>query len=337
MKKLFLIVLLIVIAAGGFWYAGLRSSFKKNLNLSEEQDYVVTQGSTLYSVARDLDEKGIIEDADTLIWLHRLEKGGTIFAGTYLLAPSMTVNDLYGVLTSGETQSDEVTVKVIEGWTLVQIADALVEAGLAQDSDAFLELASDAGPFKQEFSILADIPAGQGLEGYLFPDTYRFFADASLDDVIRKMVDHLETQVTSEMRAAAEARGMDLHELMILASIVEKEVRSEDEMRTVAGIFTNRLEIGMALQADSTVNYITSSGRARSTLEDLQIDSPYNTYKHAGLTPGPISNPGLRAIQAAVNPADTEYLYFLTDLSGDVYYASTHDQHLYNRRYLDQE
>src|SRR5690606_18130272 len=166
MKKLFLIVLLIVIASGGFWYAGLRSSFKETLNLSEEQDYVVAQGSTLYSVARDLAEKDIIPDADALIWLHRLEKGGTIFAGTYLLAPSMTVNDLYGILTAGETQSDEVTVKVIEGWTLVQIADALVEAGLADNAEAFLELASDAAPFKSEFSILADIPAGQGLEGY---------------------------------------------------------------------------------------------------------------------------------------------------------------------------
>jgi UPF0755 protein len=177
------------------------------------------------------------------------------------------------------------------------------------------------------------------LEGYLFPDTYRFRADVSAQEIVDTMISTLKRRIAEQGIVLPESgvfeNGLTTHELITLASIVQREVLLPEEMKVVAGIFYTRMQIGMALQADSTVNYITGKKDPGVTLSDSRIESDYNTYVVLGLPPGPISNPGIDAIVATLEPTDTDYLYFLTSPEGEVHYASTFDGHISNRQYLD--
>lgn len=327
-----LLGILIVAAAGAaFWYFSLLNSFDQKILAAEKIRFTVGEGSTLTLVARQLEERGLIQDSDKLVWLDRLEGPGTLFAGDYELMPDFTLRDLYRAVTTGDALSDERVITIVEGLTLDEIGQVFAEEGAVDSADTFVTAASSGlKRFTSQYEFLSSLPQGASLEGYLFPDTYNFFRDATVDDVIHKMLKNFEKKVESP-------EGTSLHEAIILASIVEAEVPHPEDMKTVAGIFTNRLNEGMALQADSTINYITRSGRARSTLDDLEIDSPYNTYKYSDLPPGPISNPGLNAIKAALNPAQTDYYFFLTDKAGRIYYAETLAEHNENRQYLDRE
>jgi len=334
--RLFILLLLITVPIW-LWYNSLTNSFEETISVDDELFYIVEDGSTLNSVAADLQEKGVIEKASSLKWLSRLEGDTTIFAAAYALTPEMTVREVYEAITQGKAFSDEVQVTIIEGLTLDQIGDQFEEAELVA-SDVFVTAASSGlKRFTNTYSFLADLPAGATLEGYLFPDTYRFFKDAEVDDIIKRMLDTFDARLTSEMRIEIAKSGRSIHEVVTLASIVQDEVRTEDQMLVVAGIFQNRLDAGMMLQSDATVNYITRSGRDRSTFEDLEIDSPYNTYKYAGLPPGPIGAPGSQALLSAVAPEKTDYFFFLTDKAGRVYYGETLADHNYNRQFLNNE
>ena len=186
-----------------------------------------------------------------------------------------------------------------------------------------------------EDEILMGIPADQGLEGYLFPDTYRFRSDATSAIVAETMLLTLKRRLAENGIAIPRnlifEGGLTLHEIITLASMVEREVRTPEDMKLVAGIFYTRMKIGMALQADSTVNYVTGKSDTAVSLEDSRVDSPYNTYQNLGLPPGPISNPGMNAILAVLEPTDSDYLYFLTTDDGDVVYAQTFDEHVANK------
>jgi UPF0755 protein len=337
MKKLIVLILIALVLLGAGWLVFSRS-FDQQLTITEPVFFVIPQGSTLTSVANDLEEKQIIKSADTLLWLNRLEKAGPVLAASYEFPPEYTIRDLYDAIITGDSISDEVQVTFREGLVITEMADLLVEARLISDPQEFI-LATSNGidRFVSQFSFLESIPEGQDLEGYLFPDTYRFFADATVDEIILAMLRNFDAKFTDEMRASIANSDKSIHELVTFASIVEKEVRSIDDMKVVAGLFQNRLDIGMLLQADSTIGYITRSGRDRSTFADLEIDSPYNSYKYAGLPPGPISNPGINAIIAAINPAETDYLFFLTNrTSGQVYYGRNLAEHNRNRElYLE--
>jgi UPF0755 protein len=169
--------------------------------------------------------------------------------------------------------------------------------------------------------------ATNNLEGKLFPDTYRFLPNATAQQIVNAMVQNFERRIQS---AGIEVSDRDL----IIASIIEREVRGLEDMKLVSDIIRKRLEIGMPLQMDSTVNYITSRKTPSISLADRDIDSPYNTYKYAGLPPGPIANPGLNALIATKNPTPNRYFYFLTNPQGKVFYAETFDQHIANRVHL---
>ena len=329
------IILIIAAAVAPFlWY---RSVAATPINLSGEETTIfqVESGQTLIDVAGALEREEIIDKASNLLWLNRIQGLGAIQAATYQFEAGMSLQDLYEAVVYGTHLSPEKQATLIEGYTLEQIAQVLFGKTIIASDDAFVVAASTGiDRFQEAYPILEDIPDGQGLEGYLFPDTYRFFDDSTIDEIILRMLANFDDKLDNQMRQAIVDSGRTVHDVLTLASIVEREVRSPDEMRTVAGIFQNRLDIGMALQADSTVNFITKSGRARSTTEDLEIDSLYNTYRYPGLPPGPISNPGLNALQAAIFPEETDYLYFLTDEAGKVYYAETFEEHQSNRQYL---
>ncbi len=334
-KKLAALVILIAVVGLVWFFRGQRAH-----TLGDKPAYyTVKVGASVSSVAQDLQERGVIPSAFHFKLLARLKGNKPIMAADYQFNPGISLSELYQDLVEGKSISNERQVTLVEGWSIVQMADALAQAGVIADAASYVKAATEnTERFNTDYPLLSTRPEGATLEGYLFPETYRFFPNSEADTVIRKQLTTFSNLFDGElggMMAAAAKSGRTFHDIIILASIVEKEVRSPEEMKLVAGIFANRLEAGIALQADSTVNYITSSGRARSTYDDLEIDSPYNTYKYPGLPKGPISNPGLSAIEAAAAPADTDYLYFLTDEAGKVYYAKTLDEHNRNRaKYL---
>jgi UPF0755 protein len=199
-----------------------------------------------------------------------------------------------------------------------------------------LELVRSGGDFDHDF--LADRPEGvTSLEGFLFPDTYEFPSDATARDVIARMLDTFGQRFTPELREQARAQGLTVYQAVTLASIVEREAVLPEERPIIASVFLNRLRAGMHLNADPTVQYALGyQGEGHGwwkrplLLEDLEVDSPYNTYRHVGLPPGPICNPGLAALEAVVNPADTRYLYFVAnDVAGDGshVFAETLEEH----------
>ena len=183
--------------------------------------------------------------------------------------------------------------------------------------------------------MLKDKPSFVSLEGFLFPDTYRIYRDSSSEEMIKIFLANFEKKISPEMREKFTAQKRSVFAVIIMASIIEKEVRGDEDRRLVSDIFWRRLEKGMPLQADSTVNYVVGENNPSSTAEDLAFNSLYNTYKYPGLPLGPICNPGLSAIVAAIDPVSNANWYFLTDKTGAVHYAKTLEEHNRNKmKYL---
>lgn len=239
----------------------------------------------------------------------------------------------------------QVSWRAIEGWTIADIASDLEKRGLITEKDFNFGLKSvlSSYDFLGELKDFTFKPSS--LEGYLFPDTYFVAAKPTAKSVIQKMLDNLDGKVTAEMRVDIAKQDRSIFDVLTLASIIEKEVGRntttisaldlqalQEERETVAGIFMNRLRIGMALQSDATIGYITKKNNPQASSADLLIDSAYNTYKYRGLPPGPISNPSLSAIKAAIYYKETDYLYFLTKKDGTAVYAKTLEEHNVNKR-----
>lgn len=242
----------------------------------------------------------------------------------------------------------ESQLTILEGWTVNDIGAYLEKQGLTKESD-FVN--SEKQFDYSKYAILASKPKNADLEGFLFPDTYRIFTpsaqnptstDAS-SQLIVKMLNNFSAKFTPEMQAQSAKQKMSVFEIVTLASIIEKETghnaatqlqkeKLDQERKIVSGIFYNRLNINMALESDATVNYVTGKNDPSPLIVDTQINSPYNTYKNRGLPPGPICNPSLSSIMAALYPAETDYLYFLNDSQGLTYYAKTYEQHLLNKQ-----
>jgi len=247
---------------------------------------------------------------------------GRAMPGEYQLRTHWNYRAIAQALAMGPPRG-EVKLTVVEGWSLESISTLLASYQVTMPTTIPNEL-------RQTYPFLADLPKTASLEGYLFPDTYRVYADQLPQGLIKKQLDEFAERAPA-LADEAKRQGRTLRDVVILASIVEKEVAKPQDRAIVAGIFLNRLAIGMPLQSDATVNYVTHGGRARPTLNDLQADSAYNTYLHKGLPPGPISNPGDAALNAVLHPTPSEYTYFLTDDLGKTYFAKTFEEHQRNR------
>lgn len=315
----------------------------------EEKLFTVTPGWSTKQVAKSLDDEELINKALFFkLYIYFKKQGSNIQAGNYILSNKMSIREIAKVLTSGRVVNNQVKFTVIEGWTLSDISQALRDAGILKNQS--LNLVPTA--FGDEFPYLLDQPQKySSLEGYLFPDTYFIAKDAKPEDIAKKMLGNFDRKITPEMRNNIERQGRKIHDVVIMASIIEKEVgrnlkkgtklsqaeieKLKEERRLVAIVFYNRLAIGKALESDATVTYITGSKSNRATLEETKINNPYNTYKYPGLPPGPISNPSLDSIAAAIEPAETDYLYFVTAPDGTAYFAKTLEEHIENReKYL---
>lgn len=255
-----------------------------------------------------------------------------VHAGRFAVAPGTPVRELYLLLTDGADL--ELQITMIEGWTLKDFEAHLVSRGLVTEADMALALSDPA--LKTRYTFLEGIPAGVDVEGYLFPDTYRFFSDATAADMVDRLLREFETRVVVARESEIVASGYTLHEVVTIASLLEREVRHPEDMAMVSDVIRKRLKVGIPLQLDATVNYVTGKNEPGVSLADTQVDSPYNTYKYLGLPIGPISNPGDAAFNAALNPQENPYYFYLTTPDGTVVYARTNEEHVQNKaRYLE--
>lgn len=342
-KAVFVLLLIAILIVGYFLYA-INS---KASSSSDKVNFVVTSGQGLKAISLNLEKNGLVKHRIAFeVYEYLTGKHTKIQAGVYELSKNMSAIQLSGVLQDSAKSVYDVK-RVREGATLKDVADDFYGTGNSMEKTLFVAaLAARA----QTYDFLGEKPVTKSLEGYLFPDTYFFAKDAKPADIINKILDNTSKKITPEIRQDIKSQNRKIFDVITLASIVEKEVgrntanlsatdlrKLQEERETVAGIFINRLAIGMPLQSDATVTYITQKKDPSASLEDTKIDSPYNTYKYKGLPPGPIGNPSISAILAATDYIKTDYLYFLTDKSGVAYYAKTLDEHNANKaKYLGQ-
>jgi UPF0755 protein len=237
-------------------------------------------------------------------------------AGTYRFEQPEHLLAVVRRLTAGDYGIEPVRVVFLEGSTAYEMSKKLVDVLGVEETKRFVEIA-------------------QPYDGYLFPDTYAFMPDTSARDVVRTLRQTFEER-TAELHTRADAEGLDWNQIITMASIIEEEVRTYEERRLVSGILWNRIEEGMPLQVDASFSYLFGKASDEVTLDDIATDSPYNTYKHKGLPPTPITNPGLTAIEAALDPEETNYFFYLSGRDGKTHYARTYQGHLHNKAlYID--
>ena len=274
----------------------------------------IPRGATLAEAARLLEEGHVVRSAHAIKIATYLFGGGTnIDAGDYRFPSPINALRIAYAITVGNFGRSFIRVTVPEGATVREIG-ALFALGTftAFDYDAFLA-------------------AAKAREGFLFPDTYLFASAVTSDEVITTMQKNF-LQKIGQLEPLIQSSGHSLADIVIMASLLEKEARSNETRRTIAGILWRRLEIDMPLQVDAVFGYIRGADTYSPSLEDLKIKSPYNTYLYPGLPPGPIGNPGLAAIEAAATPIASPYLYYLTDTHGIMHYSLTYEEHLKNKR-----
>jgi UPF0755 protein len=283
-----------------------------------DQVFIVKEGSSLKEVAGDLETRGLITNKTLFVlWTRVKGYGKDIRAGEYSLSSAMAPVQLLEILRKGLVILYPVTIP--EGFTRDQIADALAAKGLA-DKKRFLELTRDKTLLRQ-YGI-----SGPTFEGYLFPDTYHFSRGMPTSAVLDTMVKRFK-QVVSPLVDKSQGTGMKFEEVVILASIVEKETGKPEERPLIASVFLNRLRLGMRLESDPTVIYGIENFDGDLKKKDLTEKTPYNTYVIHGLTPGPIANPGLESIKAVMEPARTDYLYFVSKNDGSHYFSKSLSEH----------
>ena len=283
----------------------------------------ITAGMSTGEIADQLEEKGVINSSLKFRILSRLRGyDDKMKPGTYIFTTDMSYEEVFIKILSGEKYI--VTLTIPEGFDVKQIAKRLYESDLA-DKEDFLKAAKDFTPYPYMKKHLHVFFAA---EGFLFPDTYEIESDASVEEILQILADEFDRKLTPEMREKAEQMNLSIYDLITLASLVEREVRYPEDRAVVAQVFLKRLQMKMPLQTDATLQYLMDTPKEDVSIEDTQINSPYNTYQHEGLPPGPIASPGLESINAVLNPADTDYLYFVADRSGHNHYATTYEEHM---------
>lgn len=314
MRTLFKLVLLVILAcAAWFCWAALLP-----VTPAQTTFFLLRPGWSTRHIARDLKKQGIIRSSTAFLLVDYAKGLRTLKAGEYKFEAPASTFGVWRRLTQGDVYAR--TVVVPEGYNMFDVAKAVEDAGLGPASDFLIAAKSDT-------FLLKDIdPSAKSLEGYLFPDTYQFTRINTSHEIAAAMV--------HRFRQEAQKIGLlgqpDIHRIVTMASIVEKETSDPKERPLVAGVYYNRLNRNMTLAADPSVIYAALLvGRYRGTIyaSDLQFDSPYNTYKFPGLPPGPIADPGLASLQAAMHPAQTDYLYFVSDNNGHHRFARDLEEH----------
>ena len=326
-----LIILGAVGAAGGYLYQAL---YVPNATAEESSVFEIRPGQGLRSVAEELQAQAYISSSLAFElyarfqgWEERLQ------AGRYLISDRMSSVEILEKIVSGDAVFDEMIITIPEGWSLADIELYFETLGLfSKEEFAQAAVMQDA---YDDFWFLAPLQDDTILDGYLFPDTYRIFSNSTPISIVRRMLTNFGNRLSPQILETLETQDRTLHELLTLASIVQKEA-PEGDMEEIAGVFWNRLRDGWNLESDATVNYVLGTKKLQPTFADTEVDDPYNTYRYPGLPPGPIGNPGMDAILAALDPAEHDYYFFLHKPTRETVFSRTFGEHLAaKRRYLD--
>lgn len=329
MKRFIIPILLItfLIFGGIYWWNQNNKPVSTNESL---QSFIIPKGYSASQIGNKLEDQNLIKSSFAFKFYAQVtSKSKKIQAGEYLLSPSFSLFKVVSQLTSGPVEE---WVTIPEGLRREEVVEKYISA-LKRN-----EVAAEV--FRQDFLAIT-----VGKEGFLFPDTYLFPKTVSASIVANKMLSTFDSKISAQMEADINASEYSLEQVITLASVIERETREDEERPAVAGILFNRLEIGMGLQVDASVQYALATTECRVgtmcdwwpvlTREDMSINSSYNTYKYAGLPPAPIANPSLSSIKAVIYPTDSTYLYYLHDGDGEIHYAKTLEGHNENiRKYL---
>ncbi|NLJ78309.1 MAG: endolytic transglycosylase MltG [Tissierellia bacterium] len=290
----------------------------------------IPEGASSKRIANILKERGLIRNELIFQIVVRMnDMSANLKAGLYSMDTGMDIDDIIQVLSEGGKNKNVSKVTIPEGYEIRQIADELSEMGMI-DREKFLELTSNKEYFEDDYPFLKQLDAGSGLEGYLFPSTYEFYADSTEDDIIRRMLDQFQQVYEENIEEYMDTVDLSLNEVMTLASIIEREAKRDDERELISSVFYNRLKQGMLLQSCATVQYALEERKEELSDKDTRIESEYNTYINKGLPPAPIASPGKGSMIAAIRPADGDYLYFRTkeDGTGAHVFSRTYSEHL---------
>ncbi|MCD6163666.1 MAG: endolytic transglycosylase MltG [candidate division Zixibacteria bacterium] len=281
---------------------------------------VVNRGETVYDISYKLYKIGAISSEFNFVLFSKIfGHSRKLKTGRYAIEPNASFADIFEILTTGSAIPYNVTIQ--EGLTVEKTAE-LLSGKLLFNKDDFIK-ACGSRTLLDSLSIPTD-----DLEGYLFPDTYNFFYDESPRQVVNKMLNHFFASIPDSFEAKAKRHGLDIYEAVIMASLIESEAMIDSERPMISAVYHKRLKIGMRLQCDPTVIYALGGLNRPLYRRDLKLDSPYNTYKYYGLPPGPICSPGKASLEAAVNPAAGDYLYFVAKGDGSHVFSKSNRDHI---------
>ena len=328
-----LVALALVVGLGCFWY--YNDSLKAvNHQKTETVQVTIPIGSSSKDIARLLKSQGLIKNADIFSFYMKAKSVNGLQAGHYDLSPSMDADTIIATLQKGGKPIEvdvDTKLTVVEGMQLEQIAQMVEENTPIKAAD-FLATANDASfieELKSQYpSLISGLDGVEGLkyklEGYLYPATYDYIAGTN---VIKQMVGKMNLEYQN-LKEDMGNTSLSFHQILTLASIIEKEGVTDEDRKLISGVFYNRMNNDMPLQSDITVLYALGEHKELVSIKDTEVDSPYNLYKHTGLGPGPYNSPSLSAIQAAIYPTASDYFYFVADIeTGNVYYATTLEEH----------
>jgi len=320
-KDILLLTLLLSFIGSVFLWSDIYLSLNPNSN--KVINFVIQKGEGAKEVSIKLKKEGLIRHS-SIFRVYVLFSGVSkkLQAGQYGLSSSMSISKIAKKIANGEIKKEKLTI--LEGWDLKDIGQYFESQGVCSQKE-FIDLTKK--DLSEGLDFLKDKPKDLNLEGYFFPDTYEIIPGTAPENIIKRILSNFDEKLTLELREEITRQKKTIFEIIIMASMIEKEVKTLADKKIVSGILWKRLEIGMPLQVDATVNYITGKNDPSVSLSDIVIDSPYNTYKYYGLPLGPISNPGLDSIIAAIYPKKTDYLYYLSTPLGKTIFSKTFKEH----------
>ena len=321
-----IVILLLII----FAFICFEVYYPLNSTSHETVTYTAKKGIGDAQIASDLQKLGVIRSSSFFRFYVIISlQHSSMQAGKYSFSPRMSIYQIAKKMAAGDVIKNQLVI--LEGWTIKDIGSYLESKGICSQADF---IASANKDYSNEFSFLKDKPKDVSLEGYLFPDTYQVADGDTCDDIVLAMLENFDKKLTPSLRSQITKQKKSIFDIVTMASMLEKEVRTLSDKKIVSGILWKRISVGMPLQLDSTVNYVTDRSDPSVTIKATKIDSPYNTYLYKGLPKGPISNPGIDSIIAAMNPTKTDYWFYLTD--GVTIFSKTAEDHAAAKaEYLD--
>ncbi|MBZ9572962.1 endolytic transglycosylase MltG [Patescibacteria group bacterium] len=335
-KYLYFLIVVLILVVGIWFWQGIY--LPKESGTQTEIPFSIEKGQGLTDIASNLEKQGLIKSRFIFeFYALLLNSARNLQAGRYNLTAAMNTPQILSKLTQGDTIKEKIII--IEGWNLRDIGWYFEGEGMFQAEELF-EIASfpavdyseatdlpQPKDFSDEFDFLKEKPKNIALEGYLFPDTYEIEKDAKIEEIIRKMLQNFNKKITQDLREEIATQEKTLFEILTVASLLEKEIKSYEDRQITAGILWKRLRTGWPLQVDATLTYLTGKASGELTKQDLEIDSHYNTYRYYGLPLGPICNPGLASIKAAIYYEDSPYWFYLTTPEGETIFSKTLEEH----------